>query len=123
MRGDESVSALLCILRRLFVVDQVMPEKVARLFRGLVEDMVSAGIDDDFKIVFACDRLTFRGWCPVVFLANQDENGNRWVDAVVTERIVGDDPCDRAVVARGGLRIGREQRRIAAERRACDAAE
>src|ERR1051326_2664331 len=39
--GDEGVSALLCVLRRLFVVDQVMPEKVARLFGGLVEDMRS----------------------------------------------------------------------------------
>ena len=65
-----------------------MPEEVARLFRGLVEGMGSAGIDDDLEIGLACDRLTFRSWCPVVFLANQDENGNRWVDAVVAERIM-----------------------------------
>jgi hypothetical protein len=89
LRGQEGVSALLCVLRRLFVVDQVMPEKVARLFGGLIEDMVSAGIDHDLEILFSGDRLTFRCWCPVVFLANQDENGNRWVNAVVTERIVG----------------------------------
>jgi len=103
--------ALLCVLRRLFVVDQVMPEKVARLFRRLVEDMVSAGIDDDLEIGFSCDRLTFRGWCPVVFLANQDDNGNRWVHAVVTEWIIGDHSCNQVVLARGVLRIGREQRR------------
>jgi hypothetical protein len=40
---------------------------------------------------------TFRGRCPVVFLANQDKSANRWVDAVVAERIVGDDPRDPAI--------------------------
>src|SRR5436190_19535217 len=55
--------------------------------------MVSAGIDDDLEIGFSRDRLTFRGWCPVVFLANQDENGNGWVNAVVTERIMAMTPA------------------------------
>jgi hypothetical protein len=96
--GDEGVSTLLRVLRRLFIVDEVMPEIVDWLFRGHVEDMGSAGIDDNLEIGFS-DRLTVRSWCPVVFLANQDENANRWVDAVVAERIVGDDPCDPAVPA------------------------
>src|SRR6266436_5549062 len=87
-----------------------MPEEVARLFRGLVEDMGSAGIDDDLEIGLAFDRLTLRGWCPVVFLANQDENGNRWVDAVVAEGIIRDDACDFGVVRRI-LRLGCEERR------------
>ena len=116
--GHEGVSTLLRILRRLFIVDEVMPEIVERLFRGHVEDMGSAGIDDDFEIGFTGHRLTFRGWCPVVFLANQDESANRWVDAVVTERIVGDDPCDPAVRARSILRIDRLQRRNRAVREA-----
>ena len=77
--------------------------------------MGSAGIDDDLEIGFAGDRLTVRSWCPVVFLANQDESANRWVDAVVAERIVGDDPCDPAVPARSILRIGRLQRRNGAD--------
>ena len=101
--GDEGVSTLLRVLRRLFIVDQVMPENVERLFRGHVEDMGSAGIDNDLEIGFTSDGLTVRGWCPVVFLANQDESANRWVDAVVAERIVGDDPCDPAVPARSIL--------------------
>ena len=77
-----------------------MPEIVARLFRGLVEDMGSAGIDDDLEIGLACDRLTFCGWCPVVLIPNQDENGNRWVDAVIAQRIISDDPCDFDVAVR-----------------------
>jgi len=83
------------VLRRLFIVDKVMPEIVERLFRGHVEDMGSAGIDDDLEIGLTGDGLTLRGRCPVVFLANQDESANRWVDAVVTERIVGDDRAPR----------------------------
>jgi hypothetical protein len=69
MCGHEGVSALLGVLRRLFVVNQVMPENVERLFRRHVEDVGSAVIDDDLEIGLACDRLTLRGWCPVVFLA------------------------------------------------------
>ena len=107
---------LLRVLRRLFIVDEVMPEKVDRFLRGHVEDMGSARKDDDLEISLAGHGLTFRGRCPVVFLANQDESANRWVDAVVAERIVGDDPRDPAIPARGILRIGREQRRNAAER-------
>jgi hypothetical protein len=42
--------------------------------------MGSAGIDDDLEIGLACDRL-LRGWCPVVFFANQDENGNAMTPA------------------------------------------
>jgi len=116
--GDEGVSTLLRVLRRLFIVDEVMPEIVDWLFRGHVEDMGSAGIDDDLEIGFTGDRLTVRSWCPVVFLANQDESANRWVDAVVAERIVGDDPCDPAVPARSILCIGRLQRRNGAVREA-----
>ena len=59
MCGHEGVSALLGILRCLFIVDQVMPENVARLFRRSVEDMGSAGIDDDLEIGLARDGLTF----------------------------------------------------------------
>jgi len=68
------------ILRRLFVVDQVMPEKVARLFSGLVEDMGGAGIDDDLEIGLACDRLTFSSWCPVVFLVFSSINTRTGTD-------------------------------------------
>ena len=45
MCGHEGVSALFSVLRRLFVVDHVMPEKVARLFGGLVENMGSVLAD------------------------------------------------------------------------------
>src|SRR4029079_10656460 len=92
LRGHEGVSTLLRVLRCLFIVNEVMPEIVERLFRGHVEDMGSAGIYDDLEIGFTVNCLTVRGWCPVVFLANQDESANRWIDAVVAERIVGDDP-------------------------------
>src|SRR5689334_4184643 len=85
-----------------------MPEYVARLFGGLVENMGGARIDDELEIGLARDRLTFRGWCPVVFLANQDENGNRWVDTVVAERIVRDDACDFGF--RCIFPVGREKR-------------
>ena len=40
--GHEGVSTLLRVLRRLFIVDQVMAENVERLFRWHVEDMGSA---------------------------------------------------------------------------------
>ena len=98
--GDEGVSTLLRVLRRLFIVDEVMPKIVDWLFRGHVEHVGSAGIHDDLEVGFTGDRLTLCGWCPVVFLAYQDQSANRWIDAVVAERIVGDDPCDPAVPAR-----------------------
>src|SRR5207248_387576 len=106
MCGHEGVSALLGVQRRLLVVDEVMPEKFARLFGGRVEGMGSAGIDDDLEIGLARDGLTFRSGCPVVFVANQDENGNRRVYAFIAERIVSDDPCNRSVMARRVLRVG-----------------
>jgi hypothetical protein len=110
MRGHEGITALLGVLRRLFVIDHVMPEIVDRLSEVQREGMSIAGIDDDLEIGLAGDRLTFRGRCPVVLLADHDENGNRGIDAVVAEGIVRDDTCDVGVEARGVLLVDCHQR-------------
>src|SRR5271165_6074398 len=95
-----------------------MPEKVDGLWKGHREGMPNAGIDDDFEIALACDRLTFRGWCPIVFIANHYEDWSRWIDAVVAEGIVCNDACDLGVVVCRILRVGRAKRRIRPEGKA-----